>query len=172
MSKFRLHILEFSGSHCISKRHIKALKKRKGELLTCMVVWWQTKYIQIWGIGVDLIPMWTILIKECAVKFWSKQDTFYGKTVRLSMLSMFSLCLVFQRCLRGTPLGLCLRVIETKNPKILSSVLFVCYSSILSEIRELQRSIKTYDLRYFQSMFYCVQVLYTTNQETSVFRDI
>ena len=24
----------------------------------------------------------------------------------------------------------------------------------------------------FHSMFYCVQVLYTTNQETSVFRDI
>ena len=42
---------------------------------------------------------------------------------------MLSLCLVFQRCLRGTPLGFCFRVIVIEKPlifkKTTSSVLFV-----------------------------------------------
>ena len=43
----------------------------------------------------------------------------------------------------------------------------------LPEIRELQKLIETYDMRYFpQHVLLSVQVLYTTNQQTSVFRDI
>ena len=38
------------------------------------------------------------------------------------------------------------------------------------ETRELQWTPIICDI--FPSMFYCVQVLYTTNQQTSVFRDI
>ena len=48
----------------------------------------------------------------------------------------------------------------------------VSFTVILPEIREYQRSIETYDMRYFPKRFYCVQVLYTTNQQTSVFTDI
>ena len=54
-----------------------------------------------------------------------------------------------------------------------SMVLLHIFDEIVSpEIRELQRSIISLNMRYFHSIFYCVHVLYTTNKQTSLFRDI
>ena len=73
-----------------------------------------------------------------------------------------------QRRIQGGVLGL------TAPPSLwIREIIIIHICLSMSEIRELQKSIKTYNMRaIFHSMFYCVQVLYTTNQYTSVFRDI